>query len=57
MENSSNDDYQIIPDELKNIAWPACYIKCRVARFLGVSECDFICPEKFQKELDTNGEK
>ena len=35
---------------LKNIAFPRCSDLCRTIKYLGVGECESICPWKFEKK-------
>jgi hypothetical protein len=36
-------------NELKKIPFPDCYKMCQAGQYLGVGECEAICPDKFKK--------
>jgi hypothetical protein len=33
--------------ELKNLIFPECGKECELMHYLGVGECESVCPEKF----------
>jgi len=38
--------------ELKDVSFPACAGRCAAIEYLGASECEAVCPFKFDKEGD-----
>ncbi len=43
--------------EMENIMFPDCYVNCDAAHFMGVGECEFVCPWKFTDEGEPIGIK
>ena len=37
-------------NELRDIPFPECSVNCEMLPLLGASECDSVCPEKFEEE-------
>jgi hypothetical protein len=40
---------KVTPGTLSGIPFSKCNITCRAIKWLGVSECEALCPEKFVK--------
>ncbi len=36
-------------DLLKEAPFPECYDECKAAEYLGVGECEAVCPQKFDE--------
>jgi len=46
------DDTKVSADKLKAVPFPECGGKCAAVEYLGVGECEAVCPHKF----DGNGD-
>lgn len=45
-----------LPSELFEVPFPECSNCCQAVKYLGVSECDSICPFKFKENYKSKGE-
>jgi hypothetical protein len=42
---------------LKDISFPECSRNCLSIEYFGASECDSICPWKFEEEINENAKE
>lgn len=48
--NHQKDDIKNLASSLKEVPFPDCYKKCALAHYLGVGECEYCCPSKFDEK-------
>lgn len=48
MKDVDNSLHDFPARELTNISFPLCHKRCAAVRYLGVGECENVCPKKFR---------